>query len=222
MYGLHDQTIYLCANYLDRYVSSHIVPRSSLQLVGVTCLQIASKYSEVPIIPLILILILMLHAFSTAFDASSPVLQVSCPTGEQFAYISVTPIGEIMKMERKILESLSYRLTLSLSLSLSQMLTLIIKPNTNPNNRLCVVSGLDFCAHYCRVCGASDITSMLARVTRFVQFSNLYFCIYLLDSNYERRRMHLTTAAFQLVFNKSSYLFAVLLTVFPRADTSGV
>ena len=30
-----------------RYVASHVVPRSSLQLVGVTCLQIASKYGEV-------------------------------------------------------------------------------------------------------------------------------------------------------------------------------
>jgi len=63
MYGLKDQTIYLCTNYVDRYVATHIVPRSCLQLVGVTCLQIASKYSE-----------------------------SACPTGDQFAYISVTPI----------------------------------------------------------------------------------------------------------------------------------
>ena len=63
MYGLKDQTIFLATNYIDRYVATHIVPRSCLQLVGVTCLQIASKYSE-----------------------------SHCPTGDQFAYISVTPI----------------------------------------------------------------------------------------------------------------------------------
>lgn len=108
MYNLQAQTIYLCTNYLDRYVASHVVPRSSLQLVGVTCLQIASKYGE-----------------------------VSCPSGEQFSYISVTPLEEIMKMERKILDALNYR--------------------------LCVVSGLDFCDHFCRACGATGVTAMLAR-----------------------------------------------------------
>jgi len=76
--------------------------------VGVTCLQIASKYQE-----------------------------VSCPAGDQFAYISVTPIEEIMKMERTILSSLQYR--------------------------LCIVTALDFCGHFCRKCEASPTSAMLAQ-----------------------------------------------------------
>ena len=33
-----------------------------------------------------------------------------CPTGEQFSYISVTPVEDIMRMERKIIDALDYRL----------------------------------------------------------------------------------------------------------------
>jgi len=108
MYNLQDQTIYLCTNYLDRYVAKHIVPRSNLQLVGVTCLQIAAKFTE-----------------------------VHCPTGEQFSYISVTPVEDIMRMERKIIDALDYR--------------------------LCVVSALDFCMHFARECGATPIATQLAK-----------------------------------------------------------
>jgi len=108
MYNLTDQTIFLCTNYIDRYVGMTVVPRNNLQLVGVTCLQIASKFQE-----------------------------VSCPLGEQFAYISVTPVEEIMKTERRILKALEYR--------------------------LCIVTALDFCGHFCRICGASATSSMLAQ-----------------------------------------------------------
>jgi hypothetical protein len=136
MYNLHDQTIYLCTNYLDRYVATHAVPRSCLQLVGVTCLQIASKYSE-----------------------------VSCPTGEQFAYISVTPIEEIMKMERKILDALDYRLcVVSVRPRDPSLLPAAAMPSSALLSACLRCQALDFCAHYCRACEASEVTTMLARV----------------------------------------------------------
>ena len=40
-------TLYLAVSYLDRYLSTHRVMRSRLQLVGVTCLLLAAKYEEI-------------------------------------------------------------------------------------------------------------------------------------------------------------------------------
>eukprot|EP01114_Cavostelium_apophysatum_P022187 TRINITY_DN7948_c0_g1_i1.p1 TRINITY_DN7948_c0_g1~~TRINITY_DN7948_c0_g1_i1.p1 ORF type:complete len:430 (+),score=115.84 TRINITY_DN7948_c0_g1_i1:234-1523(+) len=46
-YKLASETLYLCANYLDRYLSRKIVVRGHLQLLGIVCMLIASKFEEV-------------------------------------------------------------------------------------------------------------------------------------------------------------------------------
>lgn len=46
-YGLKIRTIFLTANILDRYLQFKNVERSQLQLVGVTCLLMASKYEDI-------------------------------------------------------------------------------------------------------------------------------------------------------------------------------
>ena len=43
---LEQATLYLCVNLLDRYLASTLVPRSRLQLVGITALFLACKYEE--------------------------------------------------------------------------------------------------------------------------------------------------------------------------------
>ena len=44
VYKLHRETYYLAMDYIDRYLSTHQnVPKSQLQLIGITCLFIASK-----------------------------------------------------------------------------------------------------------------------------------------------------------------------------------
>ena len=40
-------TLFLAVSYLDRYLSTHKVMRSRLQLVGVVCLLLAAKYEEI-------------------------------------------------------------------------------------------------------------------------------------------------------------------------------
>ena len=47
VFRLLPETLYLCINLLDRYLSRVEVDRSSLQLVGISCLLIATKYEEV-------------------------------------------------------------------------------------------------------------------------------------------------------------------------------
>lgn len=44
VYKLHRETYYLAMDYIDRYLSTHQnVPKSQLQLIGITCLFIAAK-----------------------------------------------------------------------------------------------------------------------------------------------------------------------------------
>lgn len=44
VYKLHRETYYLGMDYVDRYLSTHQnIPKSQLQLIGITCLFIAAK-----------------------------------------------------------------------------------------------------------------------------------------------------------------------------------
>lgn len=48
VYKLHRETYYLAMDYIDRYLSTHQnIPKSQLQLIGITCLFIASKVEEI-------------------------------------------------------------------------------------------------------------------------------------------------------------------------------
>ncbi|CAF0875347.1 unnamed protein product [Adineta ricciae] len=45
-YKLNDETLFLCIQYIDRFLSTVNVTRSKLQLLGTTCMYVASKYEE--------------------------------------------------------------------------------------------------------------------------------------------------------------------------------
>ncbi|KAK7067142.1 G1/S-specific cyclin-E1 [Halocaridina rubra] len=48
VHKLHRETYYLATDYIDRYLTaSHDVPKQQLQLIGITCLFIASKIEEI-------------------------------------------------------------------------------------------------------------------------------------------------------------------------------
>jgi len=46
-YRLNTETLFLAVNYIDRFLSRVTVSKSQLQLVGVTCMFLASKYEEI-------------------------------------------------------------------------------------------------------------------------------------------------------------------------------
>lgn len=46
-YKLSDETVFLAVSYIDRYLSNTSIERSSFQLLGTSCLFIASKYEEI-------------------------------------------------------------------------------------------------------------------------------------------------------------------------------
>jgi cyclin B len=83
-FKLVPQTLYLTVNLIDRYLERKEVPRSKLQLVGVTSLFIASKYEEIYPAPLREHVFICDHAYTS---------------------------NEILGMEHEIPETLKYQVT---------------------------------------------------------------------------------------------------------------
>ena len=46
-YKLHSETLFQAVGLVDRYLSIIQVPRNHLQLIGVTCMLLSSKYEEI-------------------------------------------------------------------------------------------------------------------------------------------------------------------------------
>ncbi|XP_052154430.1 cyclin-A1-4 isoform X3 [Oryza glaberrima] len=83
-YRLVPETLYLTVNYIDRYLSSKVINRQKMQLLGVACLLIASKYEEI------------------------------CPPQvEELCYISDNTYtkDEVLKMEASVLKYLKFEMT---------------------------------------------------------------------------------------------------------------
>ncbi|KAL6525947.1 hypothetical protein OROHE_015471 [Orobanche hederae] len=80
-YRLVSDTLYLTVNYIDRYLSAHKLLRNKLQLLGVSCMLVASKYEE-----------------------------ISPPHVEDFCYITDNTYtkDEVVDMERDVLKFLDY------------------------------------------------------------------------------------------------------------------
>ncbi|PPD68839.1 hypothetical protein GOBAR_DD34279 [Gossypium barbadense] len=117
-YKLVSDTLHLTVLYIDRFLSSHPVSRNKLQLLGVSCMLIASKYEE-----------------------------ITPPHIDDFCYITDNSYTkeEVVEMEKEILKLLDFEIELSLldygclqflpstvasaAIFLSRF---IIQPNTHP------------------------------------------------------------------------------------------
>ncbi|KAL6346996.1 hypothetical protein AAG906_012247 [Vitis piasezkii] len=80
-YKLVSDTLFLCISYIDRFLSSHALRRDKLQLLGVSCMLIASKFEE-----------------------------ISPPHAEDFCYITDNhyTAEEVVNMERDVLKFLNF------------------------------------------------------------------------------------------------------------------
>ncbi|XP_024167619.1 G2/mitotic-specific cyclin C13-1 isoform X2 [Rosa chinensis] len=82
-YKFVSDTLYLTVSYIDRYLSSHVISKNKLQLLGVACMFIASKYEEI------------------------------CPARiEEFCYITDNSymIEEVLEMEKDVLKFLNFEI----------------------------------------------------------------------------------------------------------------
>lgn len=83
-YKLVPDTLYLTVSYIDRFLSANVVNRQRLQLLGVSCMLVASKYEE-----------------------------ICAPPVEEFCYITDNTYKkeEVLEMEISVLNRLQYDLT---------------------------------------------------------------------------------------------------------------
>ncbi|GMY06700.1 cyclin-A1-1-like [Fagus crenata] len=83
-YRLVPDTLYLTVNYIDRYLSGNLMNRQRLQLLGVACMMIASKYEE-----------------------------ICAPQVEEFCYITDNTYfkEEVLQMESAVLNFLKFEMT---------------------------------------------------------------------------------------------------------------
>lgn len=82
-FGLLPETLYLCVNYIDRFLSCKVVSLGKLQLVGATAIFIAAKYEE-----------------------------INCPSVKEIVYMvdNGYKAEEILKAERYMLSMLQFEL----------------------------------------------------------------------------------------------------------------
>ncbi|XP_073059707.1 cyclin-A1-4-like [Primulina eburnea] len=83
-YRLVPDTLYLTVNYIDRYLSGNVMDRQRLQLLGVACMMIASKYEE-----------------------------ICAPQVEEFCYITDNTYfkEDVLQMESAVLNYLKFEMT---------------------------------------------------------------------------------------------------------------
>ena len=82
-FSLLPETLYLCVNYIDRFLSCKVVSLGKLQLVGATAIFIAAKYEE-----------------------------IDCPSVQEIVYMvdGGYTVDEILKAERFMLSMLQFEL----------------------------------------------------------------------------------------------------------------
>ena len=82
-FNLLPETIFLCTNYIDRFLSSKVVSLAKLQLVGATALFVAAKYEE-----------------------------INCPSVHEIVYMvdNGYTADEVLKAERFMLSMLNFEL----------------------------------------------------------------------------------------------------------------
>lgn len=101
-YKLCADTLYLTVNYIDRFLSRHMVQRSQLQLVGVACMWVAAKYEE-----------------------------IYPPNVTDFCYITDSTYSkeQMVMMEETVLKKLAYELTVPTAKTFLRRLLQVCNPD---------------------------------------------------------------------------------------------
>ncbi|CAN4121091.1 unnamed protein product [Withania somnifera] len=177
-YRLVPDTLHLTINYIDRYLSGNLMDRQRLQLLGVACMMIASKYEE-----------------------------ICAPQVEEFCYITDNTYfkEEVLQMESAVLNYLKFEMTAPtakcflrrfvraaqglnevLSLQLEHLASYIAELSLLEYNMLCyapslVAASAIFLAKYILLPSMKPWNSTLRHYTQY-QPSDLRDCVMALHS----------------------------------------
>jgi len=122
-FKLCQPTYFLAINMVDRYLAAKCMKRTKLQLLGCTCLWIASKYHE-----------------------------IYAPEMDDFVYISDKAFSEesMTRMEVEILKTLSFELTVPTVLSYAQRYAKISSHYLNTEREMKIIADLImYCTEHC-------------------------------------------------------------------------
>lgn len=110
-YKLNDETLFLCVQYVDRFLSTVNVTRSKLQLLGTTCMYVASKYEE-----------------------------MYPPALEEFSFITdnTYETKHILRMEQIIMKMLNFSISGPTCYTFMQYYLLIFKPEPINDDYKCL------------------------------------------------------------------------------------
>jgi cyclin B len=122
-FKLTSQTYFLAINMVDRYLAHHNIARTKLQLLGCTCLWIASKYHE-----------------------------IYSPEMDDFVYISDNAFSteQLTEMEVDVLKTLSFELTVPTVLSYAERYSKISSHYLKKEREMKIIADLImYCAEHC-------------------------------------------------------------------------
>ncbi|WCJ17847.1 Cyclin-A3-1 [Euphorbia peplus] len=144
-YKLVSDTLYLTVSYVDRYLSSQVLSRNKLQLLGVSCMHIASKYEE-----------------------------ISPPNVEDFCYITDNTYSkeEVVCMEKEVLEFLKYEMGSPTIKNFLRILTKAAQENCKSTNLpfeflSCYLAELSLLDYRCLGFSPSVIAASAVFLSRF-------------------------------------------------------
>lgn len=105
-YKLVSDTLYLTVSYIDRFLSYHVLSRNKLQLLGVSCMLIASKHEE-----------------------------ITPPHIEDFCYITDNTYAkeEVLEMEKEILKFLNFEVSNPTTKTFLRSFTRTAQENSTPS-----------------------------------------------------------------------------------------
>ncbi|XP_051136235.1 putative cyclin-A3-1 [Andrographis paniculata] len=138
-YKLVSDTLYLTVNYIDRYLSTHSLMRTKLQLLGITCMLIASKHEE-----------------------------ITPPHIENFVYITDNSftIEEVMEMEKDVLKFINFEIGLPTTKTFLRIMSEAVQEEpefSDPEfDRLCSYLGELSLTDYSCICNTPSIVAASA------------------------------------------------------------
>ena len=183
-FRLVPETLYLCVNILDRYLSKEVqVEREKLQLVGVTSLFVACKYEERDAVEVQDLVEITDFAYNRqdVLDMEGDILKnlefkLTVPTGLPFLYrfLHITKASKLARhlanyyMERMLQEycSLSYRPSLVAAAAVCLALNNpdVLERDSLVKSPIGVVSSVLLCSLIEIVSGLVDLTTELLRI----------------------------------------------------------
>lgn len=151
-YKLVSDTLYLTVSYVDRFLSSHALSRNKLQLLGVCCMLIASKYEE-----------------------------ISPPHVEDFCYITDNTYmkEEVVEMEEKVLEFLNFEMGTPTTKSFLRIFTRVTEENYKKPDLLyeflsCYLAELSLLDYGCLRYLPSLVAASSIFLSRFIMQPKIY------------------------------------------------